>query len=391
MPTTYRRELLRELARSRRLNYDDNYDRESQGEEPPPSPSVWKANLAETRRQLAAASGLTNRIRSLRPLVGAARSHLQPKRYFSRQYSEEIDRGEFLYSILNDEPSRKLLIKLIAYRILGYRKVRLPRNTSQYWQDVRSMVDLKTQAPPLPIKFMDTELAVYDLRPLGYKLTCYATPPGLACAVVQKQYEYHQGNVHCKAEAGDVVIDAGGCWGETTMYFAHEAGPTGTVVAFEFIPSNLDVFRRNEELNPHLRERIRLVENPIWSSSGRKLYYVDWGPGSRITDDIHKYHSWEGMVETATIDENLEKLHLSRADFIKMDIEGAELEALRGGEASIRKYRPKLAISLYHNPEDIETIPRYLADLDLGYRFYLDHHTIYQNETVLFGVPDKRN
>ena len=75
---------------------------------------------------------------------------------------------------------------------------------------------------------------------------------------------------------------------------------------------------------------------------------------------------------------------------IKMDIEGAELDALKGAEASIRKHRPKLAISLYHNPEDIETIPRYLAGLDLGYRFYLEHHTIYQNETVLFAMADSR-
>jgi Methyltransferase FkbM domain len=73
-----------------------------------------------------------------------------------------------------------------------------------------------------------------------------------------------------------------------------------------------------------------------------------------------------------------------------MDIEGAELEALRGGEATIRSYRPKLAISIYHIPEDIETIPRYLAALDLGYRFYLDHHTTYNNETALFGLPPER-
>jgi hypothetical protein len=93
------------------------------------------------------------------------------------------------------------------------------------------------------------------------------------------------------------------------------------------------------------------------------------------------------MVETTTIDETLTRLGLPKVDSIKMDIEGAELDALRGGEASIRKHRPRLTISLYHNPEDIEIIPRYLVSLDLGYRFYLDHHTIYNNETVLFGVP----
>jgi FkbM family methyltransferase len=364
----YRSEILRELARSRWQNFDDNHDHDSLGEEPPAPPEVWKS----------------------KPLADAIRYYLRPASYFARQFSDEIARGEFLYGILADEPSRELLIKLIAYRILGHRKVKLSRNTPEHWRGIKSMLDLqRLQTPLLTVKFQDqhAELAAYDLRPLGYDLTCYASATGLACAVLQKQYEYHRGEVHCKAKDGDVVIDAGACWGETTLYFAHEAGPTGTVVAFEFIPSNLEAFGRNADLSPHLKGRIQVVPNPIWHSSGRKLYYVDWGPGSRVTDDVAKYGKLAGMAETVTIDETVERLGLARVDFIKMDIEGAELDALRGAEASIRKHRPALAISLYHNPEDIETIPRYLAGLDLGYRFYLDHHTIHNNETVLFGVP----
>jgi hypothetical protein len=71
-----------------------------------------------------------------------------------------------------------------------------------------------------------------------------------------------------------------------------------------------------------------------------------------------------------------------------MDIEGAELAALKGAEAAIRKHRPKLAISVYHRPDDFQAIPRYLESLNLGYRYYLDHHTLYQNETVLFAAPN---
>jgi FkbM family methyltransferase len=362
----YRTALLAELAQSRRQNFADNYDHDFLGEEPPPPPSIWKSQ----------------------PLTDAVTYYLRPKRYFSRRHAAEIARGEFLYGVLADEGSRELLIKLIAYRILGHRKVKLSRNTPEYWQGIKSMLDLQiAQTPLLTVKFLEqhAELAAYDLKPLGYDLTCYASATGLACAVLQKQYEYHRGDVHCKAEAGDVVIDAGACWGEMTLYFAHEAGPTGTVVAFEFIPSNLEAFDRNVDLNPHLKERVRLIANPVWDSSGRKLPYIDWGPGSLVIDDIDR--RCDGTAETVTIDETLDRLGLARVDFIKMDIEAAELAALRGAEASIRKHRPKLAISVYHRLEDMETIPRYLAGLDLGYRFYLDHHTIYGNETVLFGVP----
>jgi hypothetical protein len=78
---------------------------------------------------------------------------------------------------------------------------------------------------------------------------------------------------------------------------------------------------------------------------------------------------------------------LQRVDFIKMDIEGAELEALRGAESVLKQFKPKLAISVYHNFKDFWTIPQYLAQLGLGYRFYLRHFTIHAEETVLFAKP----
>jgi FkbM family methyltransferase len=277
----------------------------------------------------------------------------------------------------------------MAYRQLGHRKVKLPRNTPGYWQDIDAMRRLRTDAEPLRISYNNETLALYDLTTLGYDVRCYSSAVGLACGFVQKQYEYHHGDVQCRIEPHDIVIDAGACWGETSLQFAHDAGPMGWVVAFEFTPNNLLVYWRNIDLNPELKHHIHLVEAPIWKASGQRLHFVDWGPGSRITEDDRKYSAYEGLVETTTIDDTADRLELARVNFIKMDIEGAELDALQGGERTLRKHRPKLAISLYHNPEDIETIPRYLVGLDLGYRFFLDHHTIYNNETVLFALPEE--
>ena len=155
----------------------------------------------------------------------------------------------FLHGILADQESRDLLIKLFAYRTLGYRKVKLPRNTEQYWEDIQAVRSTATTSPPIPIAYMDARLARYDLHRFAYDLQCYGSAAGLACTFVQKQYEYHRGGVVCKAEAGDVAIDAGACWGETTVYFAHEVGAQGRVLSFEFIPTNLAVLRRNLEAN----------------------------------------------------------------------------------------------------------------------------------------------
>ena len=72
-------------------------------------------------------------------------------------------------------------------------------------------------------------------------------------------------------------------------------------------------------------------------------------------------------------------------DFIKLDIEAAEMSALRGAERTLRRFRPRLAISVYHKEEDLIDIPQFIAALDLGYRLYLDHFTIHAEETILFA------
>lgn len=72
--------------------------------------------------------------------------------------------------------------------------------------------------------------------------------------------------------------------------------------------------------------------------------------------------------------------------FIKLDIEGAELEALRGAERTIRRCHPRLAICIYHKPEDIIEIPAYILSLYEGYRLYLRHYSLGVSETVLYAV-----
>ena len=362
----YRVALIKELTRCRSTNYDDNYDVFNLGPEPSPPETASSAGPPEELFKE------------------------DPTRYFEELFGARLSIGEYLYTILADQASRDLLIKLMAYRLLGYRHVKLARNCPEYWEGIERAISMKTDGPLLPISWQGLSLAEYDTTELGFNMRVYAGGTGLACVLVQRQYEYNSPEVTLKPEAGDVVIDAGACWGETTLYFAHEAGPSGSVYAFEFIPSNLVVARQNLSKNPDLATNVTIVERPVWRESGLTLYYADDGPGSYVSPDAEKRDTWDGTVQTITIDDLVSSHNLPSVDFIKMDIEGAELAALQGGEESIRKYRPKLAISLYHRPEDFDSIPRYLSGLDLDYTFYLGHHTIYENETVLYCVPNRR-
>ena len=71
--------------------------------------------------------------------------------------------------------------------------------------------------------------------------------------------------------------------------------------------------------------------------------------------------------------------------FVKMDIEGAELEALIGAKDIIKKFKPKMAISIYHKPEDIITLPSIIMEYCDDYRFMLRHYSSTLSETVLYA------
>ena len=72
---------------------------------------------------------------------------------------------------------------------------------------------------------------------------------------------------------------------------------------------------------------------------------------------------------------------------LKMDIEGAELDALHGAERTIRRTRPRLAICVYHRAEHLWEIPLFVRDLGLGYDFYLRSLGRYGFDVVMYAVP----
>lgn len=77
----------------------------------------------------------------------------------------------------------------------------------------------------------------------------------------------------------------------------------------------------------------------------------------------------------------------TKVDFIKMDIEGSELNALKGAENIIRKYHPILTVCVYHKTEDLVTIPQYIKSLYADYKLYLRAHSNVSQDLVLYALP----
>jgi FkbM family methyltransferase len=300
--------------------------------------------------------------------------------------SQQINKFEYLYNHLESEEDRKLLLQVLAYRVLGHRKVKLPLNTPDYWVQLKSLQELEDKTDYIDPVFMDFILHKMDLHKIGYPIKFYFTAGGILTDFIIKQYEYNRNGNMIKAEKGDIVIDGGGCWGDTALYFANEVGKEGKVFSFEFIPNNIKIFNKNISLNQELKERIELVPHPLWKDSSTKIFFKDYGPGSKVSLD--KFNDPDGECYTKSIDDFVMEEKPGKVDFIKMDIEGAETNALKGAARTIIESRPKLAIALYHSADDFERIPSMIKELVPDYKFYFSHCTIHEEESILFATTN---
>jgi FkbM family methyltransferase len=90
-------------------------------------------------------------------------------------------------------------------------------------------------------------------------------------------------------------------------------------------------------------------------------------------------------VKLVALDKYLSETERKEITYIKLDIEGSEMEALKGMCETISKYKPKLAICIYHKPTDLWEIPLYIKKLNPSYKLYIrQHHPIY--ETVCYAI-----
>jgi FkbM family methyltransferase len=292
---------------------------------------------------------------------------------------------EKLWPNLNNN-DRGLLVSLLVYKALGFRKVKLERNNPEYWNAIekaKSLADLNDTYDP---KFMHFILNKFDLSSIGYDVKFYFSEIGVAIDYIIEQYAYKLNNkTIVSVESGDTVLDVGGCWGDTALYFANKAGENGKVYSFEFIPDNIKLYNINKSFNPNLSDRIHLVENPVSDISEQKIYFKDNGPGSKVA--FEPFEEQTGTTRTISIDDFVKNNNIEKVDFIKMDIEGAEPLALKGAIETIKKFRPKLAIATYHSMNDFVNIPNWILDLDLDYEIFLGHYTIHSEETVCFAKP----
>lgn len=173
----------------------------------------------------------------------------------------------------------------------------------------------------------------------------------------------------------EIFVD-GGCFdGYSSLMFKQWVGHDNySCYAFEPDSAN------KEKCDRHFIEndiKGKVIPKGLWDKEEELKFNAINSGGSAINS------SGTTVIKTGTIDIDLKDVPVS---FIKMDIEGAEKEAILGAKNTIIKFKPKCAISIYHKPEDIVEICRMLLEYNPSYKLYLRHYSLFWYDTVLYAI-----
>jgi FkbM family methyltransferase len=292
---------------------------------------------------------------------------------------DDADRFGDINEALADAESRALWSELIRFRALGPRRVRLRRNSPTYWRTYNSFED-RFLRERNTMEAFGGRLNLYEVPGREGPIRLHSNPRFILNTFVLQQYGYVSSTASVRAEDADVVIDGGGGWGDTALYFADCVGHDGQVHCFEFVPENLEILEENLRLNPQLADRIVLNTRALWRRSDERISYENRGPGSSV---VHGRKA--GDVDTIAIDDFIARESVARVDFIKLDIEDAEEAALTGAATTITRWKPKLAAAIYHSDEQFIAVPERICELEPSYRLFVDHLTTHTEETILYA------
>lgn len=172
-----------------------------------------------------------------------------------------------------------------------------------------------------------------------------------------------------------LFVDAGCFDCETSILFADYCKRRyKKIVAFEPDENNYKACLENAK--KHRLDNIQFYQMGLWNQSEVKKFGALGNSCSFVTDE------GEQTIHLASLDEIVRD---EKVSFIKMDIEGSELQALQGAERTIKRDKPLCAISAYHKAGDQIALIHYLKQLVPEYRFALRHYSCIAVETLLYA------
>jgi FkbM family methyltransferase len=180
-----------------------------------------------------------------------------------------------------------------------------------------------------------------------------------------------------------VVIEGGVFEGEISKKILNYLGSNGEVHGFDIYGDNF--------ISENLKQDSRLHIYPfaLWKKETILYFPVDFEnftPGGTYVLSEKQSNTIE--IPAVSIDRFVNSKSLTRVDFIKMDIEGAEIEALEGAKETIKKFKPQMAIAVYHELSHYYKIPLYIKNIYPGYKIFFEHYSPKFDESIMYFLPE---
>ena len=184
----------------------------------------------------------------------------------------------------------------------------------------------------------------------------------------------------------EVFIDCGAYTGDTIGKFVKKCNKQyKRIIAFE--PDEVNCIK----IKAKKFKNIVVIDAGVWSKTQLMNFNIQNHTGEAKVDLVKKIDTGvdkRSVVIKSIVVRTIDDTETcSDCTYIKMDIEGSEMEALLGARNTIIKMRPKLAICIYHSDEDMLRIPEWILGLNLEYKLYIRHHFGERNETVAYAIP----
>ena len=287
-----------------------------------------------------------------------------------------IDGDSFnkLYEMLDDKISKSLYDKLIIHRYM------LSFYPKSFYSVKRKLLFSFKYSTINIYKYVFK----YSLFLMMYK---FFYPQRIGSSFIFQTFVCKQYDVKDIFEVrnNSVVFDIGAFKGDTAIFFSKNTNENAKIYAFE---PDANVFNiLNSICKKHNLHNV-ITKNIFFSDKNEDTLFEP------MMYSIYEYNKLKDkvVINSTTIDKYIEENNIEKIDFIKMDVEGAELSILKGAKNTIKKYRPHLAIAIYHGGdlfmEDFYTVPLYVKNITENYRYYIKTFTPWAWETILFCVPN---
>lgn len=176
--------------------------------------------------------------------------------------------------------------------------------------------------------------------------------------------------ISCSSE--EVFVDLGAYNGDSACSFIESFGNYKRIYCYEITPASMK----------EMKEKLKGCQDIIYRNVGvgKQNGEMYLAKGDTM-DSANRLNSGSGQrVEVVTLDEDISE----KITFIKMDIEGSELDAVEGARRHIKEEHPKMAVCSYHNNHHIWEIPRKLKEYYPGYKLYMR----YNGEFYAFQISE---